>query len=451
MIEIGTIALVFLVFSLFSRKMARTVITAPLFFLATGLLLASTLVRVVSFEGLGSVFLLVGTAALGLSFFVDASRISLSTVRANLSLSGRLLLIGLPLTFLLGTLLARWLLPTLFWVEAALLAIILTPADTGLVILALSSSRVPSRIRQTINLESSLNDGLTTPIAAVLMALSQTRLGFVPIRYRLYYPFEQIVISLLVGAAVGGIGGWLLQRAVHKQWMVPSFQGLVVPALTVLALVLAVYLGGNQFIACFAGGIALGFFIHAFDQQLSAFAETVVNLLYMMVFLMLGAKMIEVWDSITWRVVLYALLSLTAVRMLPVAVALWGSGLSRESVFFIGWSGSRGLASIVLALILVAALFGIPHRTDIISTVTVTVSLSVFLHGVSGIPLVSWYGRRMEALGAGAPENRPVAEIPFRLGWSHAATHSEERIAGWEARRATRNQPDTRSDDKVKY
>jgi NhaP-type Na+/H+ or K+/H+ antiporter len=447
MLEVAAIALVFLIFSLLSNRLARTVMTAPLFFLGAGLVLASNLISMLDFAGLEPVFLAVGTVALGLSFFVDASRINLSTLRGNISLPSRLLLVGLPLTFLLGTVLAYWLLPALFWVEAALVAIILTPADAGLMTLALSSARVPARIRQTINIESSLNDGLTTPIAAILIALSQTRLGYESIRYRLYYPLEQILISLAVGAAVGGLGGWLLRRAVQKQWMASSFRGLVVPSLTALALAFAAYLGGNQFIACFVGGVALGFFMQTFSQPLTGFAETLTNLLSLVVFLFVGARIIALWQAITWEIVLYALLSLTLVRVLPVAIALQGSGLRRESILFLGWSGPRGLVSIVLGLIVVAVLFDIPHRTTIAATVVTTVSLSVVLHGISGLPLVSWYGRRMEALGAGAPENRPVAEIPFRFGWSHLAAHSDERVAEWEARRAARARAGGDTDD----
>jgi NhaP-type Na+/H+ or K+/H+ antiporter len=236
------------------------------------------------------------------------------------------------------------------------------------------------------------------------------------------------------------VGGWLLRHAVQRRWLASSFEGLVIPCLTALALAFAAYLGGNQFIACFVGGIALGFFIQTFGQPLTGFAETLTNLLGLLVFLFVGTKMVVLWQTITWEIVLYALLSLTLVRVLPVAFALMGSGLRRESVLFVGWSGPRGLVSIVLALVVVAALYDIPHRNVIVTTVVTTVSLSVVLHGISGLPLVSWYGRRMEALGAEAPENRPVADIPFRLGWSHLADRSDARVSAWEARRAARSQ-----------
>jgi NhaP-type Na+/H+ or K+/H+ antiporter len=433
MIEIAAIALVFLIFSLLSRRLANTVVSAPMFFLLVGILLASDLVRIVSFEDAAPLLLYVGVAALGFSFFTDASRISLAALPGNISLPARLLLVGLPLTFLLGTLLAHWLMPKLVWVEAALLAVILTPADTGLITVFLNTPQVPKRVRQALNIESSLNDGLTTPIAAILIVLSQTRLGYEPIHYRLSFPVEQILVALLVGAAVGGLGGWLLRKAVRQEWIVPSFQGLVFPSLTILALTLASYLNGNYFIACFVGGATLGFFARDLSPQHSAFVETLTHLLSLVVFLFLGAIVVELWSALTWPIIFYALLSLTVVRILPVAAAMWGKGLRWESLLCLGWFGPRGLASIVLATIVVANVSGIPHADTIIAAVAATVALSVILHGVSAIPLVAWYSRRMGRLGAKAPENRQVDEIPVRLGWTQLAGHSGQRVSDWEA------------------
>lgn len=433
MIEIAAIALMFLAFSLFSRRLANTVISAPMFFLLGGLLLASDLVRLVSFEDVESILLYVGVTALGLSFFNDASRIKLNALRGNISLPARLLFIGLPLTFLLGTLLAGWLIPNLFWVEAALLAVILTPADTGLITIVLSSPQVPVRIRQAINIESSLNDGLTTPIAVILVTLSQTRLGYETISYRLAFPIEQIVVAMLAGLSVGGAGGWLLRHAVQKKWIVPSFQGLVFPSLTVLILTIASALNGNYFIACFVGGATLGIFIQDFKQEHVGFSETLTHLLSLVVFLFLGAKVVELGDAISWQIVLYAILSLTLVRILPISIAMLGNRLKTESMLFIGWFGPRGLASIVLANIVVGRFTGIPHANTIVATVSITVALSVVLHGVSAIPLVAWYARRMTKLQPGAPEIRPVGELPSRFAWSQLTAKTEQRVAAWEA------------------
>jgi NhaP-type Na+/H+ or K+/H+ antiporter len=432
MIEITSIALVFLIFSLVSRKLANTVITAPLFFLVAGILLASELLKAVSFENIAPWLLYVGVSALGLSFFNDASRINLTALRGNISLPARMLLVALPLTVLAGTLLAGWLFPDLRWLEAALLAAILTPADTGLISLVLSSSRVPIRIRQALNIESSLNDGVTTPIVALLIALSQVRLGQESAGFHLFLPLQQIVVAGLVGIFIGGLGGWVFQKADQQQWIIPSFQGLVFPCLTMLALTVAALLGGNYFIACFIAGIVLALFLQEFNLQKLGFSETLTQILSLIVFFYLGAKVIDIYFQITWQTVIYAVLSLTVVRIIPMVIAVLGKGLQWESRFFLGWFGPRGLASIVLGSLVVAQLPSIPHREIIVTTVALTVALSVIVHGMSEIPIVIWYGRRMLTLHSDSPEMRPVDETPMRLGWTNLTAQYDQRISSWE-------------------
>jgi NhaP-type Na+/H+ or K+/H+ antiporter len=139
---------------------------------------------------------------------------------------------------------------------------------------------------------------------------------------------------------------------------------------------------------------------------------------------------------------LYALLSLTAARMVPIAIALLGKGLRRSTRLFLGWFGPRGLASIVLATIVVDQLIDIPHGKVIVTVVTLTVSLSVFLHGVSAIPLLSWYGRRMDSLGPDSPEKRPVAEFPYRFEWSPFSAVTDQRVTQWEDQRSSKSNAD---------
>lgn len=441
MIELAAIALTFLLFSLFSRRLASTVITAPLFFMLAGFALASDLVQAVSFDSAFATVQVVAITALGLSFFTDASRISVSTLTGSLSLPARLLVIGLPLTFLLGALFAALIFPQMALVEAALLAIILSPSDTGLITTVLGSSRVPTLIRRTINIESSINDGLTTPIAAILIALSQSRLGYEEVSFQLLSPLTQIMTAVLVGGAVGAGGGYLMRLAEKREWIVPTFQGLLYPALVMLALSVTNFLNGNYFIACFIAGVLVGLFIKDYSRGHLGFAETLMQLLSLVTFMFLGTELLKLWGLVTWRVVLYALLSLTVVRILPAAIALWGKKLRWESVLFLGWFGPRGLASIVLATIVVGSIPDVPHVETIVIVAVVTVSLSVLLHGISTIPLVVWYGRRVERMPPDAREFQQVDEIPARFGWLHSAERAEARISGWEERRLPR-EPD---------
>lgn len=448
MIEITSIALVFLIFSLVSRRLAKTVITAPIFFLIAGILLDSELLGSLNIDPVIPYLRFIGIIALGLSFFNDASRIGITSFRGNISLPARMLLVALPLTVLAGTLLGKYLFPELGWLEVALMAAILTPSDTGLISMVLSSSRIPVRIRQALNIESSLNDGMTTPIVALLISLTQIHLGQETAGIRFFLPVQHIVVAGLVGVVVGGLGGWVYQRADQRQWIIPSFQGLIFPCLTILALTLAATFGGNYFIACFFAGIVLAFFLQDFNLQKLGFSETLTQLLTLIVILYLGVKVVDIWPQITWHTVIYAILSLTVVRILPIGISMLGKGLQWESRFFLGWFGPRGLASIVLGSIVIAQLPEIPHRDIIITTAVLTVALSVIIHGMSEIPMIIWYGRRMLTLHSDAPEMQPVDDTPIRLGWTNISTQYDQRISSWENKIEQRVSRHQESDDR---
>ena len=404
MIDIAAIALVFLIFSLTSRKLAKSVINAPIFFLISGIFIGSDLLTSAGVGDIAPILLFVGVTTLGLSFFNNAARTGFSALKGDISLPFRLLFLGLPLTVLAGTFLAVWLFPELKWIEAALLAVILTPSDTNLIGLVLNNPRVPQRIRQAINIESSLNDGFTTPMASILIILSQVQLRYNVVKYRLIEPFQQIAVAILVGIFVGALGGWFLRLAEEKKWIVPSFQGLVFPSLTMLVLSLSAYYGGNYFIASFVAGIFLTLFIKQISEKEISFSDTLMNLFNLLIFLFLGQIFFELKEEFTWQIFLYAFLSLTLVRILPISIAMWRKKLDISSLLFMGWFGPRGLASIVLATIVVAGVPDIPHGHTIILTVVVTVSMSVVLHGLTAIPFSQWYGDRMEKLPPSAPE-----------------------------------------------
>jgi NhaP-type Na+/H+ or K+/H+ antiporter len=434
MIELAAIAAVFLAFSLVSRRLQNTVLTASIFFVGAGLVLGSRLIRAVDLSQVAPFFLVVGVVALSLSFFNQASRINPATLPGAAALPARLLLIGLPLTAVAGALVGAWLFPGLTLIEAALLGTILAPADTGLIPAVMGSERVPVRIRQALNVESSLNDSITTPFATLFMALAQTELGLDAARIHWLSPLTQVGLALLIGLAVGGGGGWLLREADRRGWINPGFQGLVFPSLTMIALPVAYLVGGNYFIACFVAGMTTAWVFRDYGERYSHFSETAEHMLSLVVLLILGTEFVKRLPALDWRIVLYAVLSLTVVRMAPVAVALLGKRLHWESVLFLGWFGPRGLASIVLGTLVLDRVPGIPHSETITLTVMSTVVLSIVLHGASAVPLVVRYGQRAARFEADAPENKPVAEMPIRLGWSLHPRHTEERLSAWETR-----------------
>jgi len=433
MIELAVIAGVFLAFSLVSRRLQRTVLTASIFFVVAGLLLGSPLIRAVNFDQAAPFFLVVGVVALSLGLFNQASRINPATLPGTAALPARLLLIGVPLTIIVGTLVGTWLLPGLTLVEAALLAIVLAPADTGMIPTVVGSERVPARIRQALNVESSLNDGITTPFATLFMSLAGAQLGMEAATFLWLSPLTEAGLALLVGLAVGGLGGWLLREADRSGWVSRGFQEFVFPSLAMIAMPVAYLAGGNYFIACFVAGTTTAWVLRDYGERYGHFSELAEQILSLVVLLILGTELVDRLSALNGRIVLYSVLSLTLVRMVPVAIAMLGKKLRWESVLFLGWFGPRGLASVVLGSLVLVQLSGL-HSDTIALAVMTTVLFSVVLHGVSAIPLTVRYGRRAAQFPADAPENKPVVELPIRLEWSQQAEQIDERISTWEDR-----------------
>ncbi len=429
MIDIIAIAVVFLIFSLFSGKLEKSIINAPIFFLIAGIIINSDLAKNLGTNNIAPILFFVGVATLGLSFFNNAARTGFSAFKGDISLSSRLLFIALPLTVVLGTLFSFWLIPEVGWLESALLAIILAPSDTNLIGGVLRNPHVPPRIRQAISLESNVNDGLTTPLATIFIILAKTRLDYEVVMQHLIVPVLQILIALAVGIFVGGAGGWIMQKAEKKKWMLPHFRGLVFPSLTVLALSMANYFGGNYFIASFVAGISLSIFDKKIRKKELVFSNTLMNMLSLLIFIFLGQTLYRVWEDITWQIFLYAFLSLTLIRILPVFISMWRTKLQPVSSLFMGWFGARGLASIVLATVVVGSVPDVPNGDTIVHTVIVTVSMSIVLHGITALPLSKWYGKHIQKLSSSIPEMDIIEEDAFPFVLEHGFAEYQEK---WE-------------------
>jgi NhaP-type Na+/H+ or K+/H+ antiporter len=237
-----------------------------------------------------------------------------------------------------------------------------------------------------------------------------------PASYWIRFALEQVGLGILVGVGVGLVGGWLVSWASRRGWMTGSFRHLALLALAIIAWALADQIGGNGFIAAFVGGLAVGPTVESVGEQLIHFTEAEGQLLNLSVFFIFGVLVIGLFQSLSWEVAVYALLSLTVIRMLPVALSLLGMHLRGVSVLFMGWFGPRGLASIVLGLVVVTEAPLLDGRDEIGVVVALTVLLSVLLHGVSAAPLSAVYVRRVEGMAASAPEKREMGELPTRVG-----------------------------------
>jgi sodium/hydrogen antiporter len=219
-------------------------------------------------------------------------------------------------------------------------------------------------------------------------------------------------LGVLVGVGVGLAGGWLVSWASKREWMTESFERLVLLALAIIAWALADTVGGNGFIAAFVCGLVVGPTVERVGEQLLRFTEAEGQLLNLSVFFVFGVLVIGLIQPLSLQVALYALLSLSVIRMLPVAVSLAGTHLRSVSVLFMGWFGPRGLASIVLGLIVVSEAPLLAGREQIELVVALTVLVSVLLHGFTAAPLSTAYARRVETMSPNASENQGVGEAP---------------------------------------
>jgi NhaP-type Na+/H+ or K+/H+ antiporter len=425
------LAAVVFAFGLVSRRLEWTVLTAPTVFVVAGAILGPVGLGLLEFNLDNHTVLLVGEIALAIVLFTDAARTDLSALRQNEALPLRLLGIGMPLTIALGTASAALLLSDLTFWEAAIVGTVLAPTDAALGQAVVSNRRVPVRVRQALNVEAGLNDGLSVPFLALsflalFLTLAVAEEELQPASSWIRFVLEQVGLGILVGVGVGLAGGWLVSWASKREWMADSSQRLALLALAIIAWALADTVGGNGFIAAFVGGLAAGPTVERVGEQLIRFIEAEGQLLNLSVFFIFGVLVVGLLESLGWQIALYALLSLTVIRMLPVALSLYRTHLRGISLLFAGWFGPRGLASIVLGLIVVEEAPLLPGRDEIELVVASTVLLSVLLHGVTAAPLSAVYARRVEGMAADAPEKQGTVELMTRVGLPKQRMRSNE-------------------------
>ena len=399
----GTTALVavFVAYGLIASRLDRWLITAPIFFVATGLVLGPSGVGVL--PGLESeTTLLITELTLGVLLFADAATVRLREVEGDARLPVRLLLVGLPLTIALGTVAARLLFPEAGWAAAALIASILAPTDAALGLAVVTNPAVPARIRRALNVESGLNDGIATPFVTLFLSLVIAEEEGLGSGHWAAEAAKEIGLALVAAVVVGVLGGKLMVVARRHGWTSAISEQLVVLALSLLSYVGAVAIGGNGFVAAFVGGLLFGASTSAQMHKPVEFTETVGLFASFFVWTVFGAIFVGpvVTGDIEPVAILYAVISLTVVRMLPVAAALTGVGLRRDTVAFMGWFGPRGLASVVFTLIAFEDLHGAgPIADAIVEIATWTILLSVVAHGLSAGPFATAYGHRLHEAG----------------------------------------------------
>ncbi|MEM8962466.1 MAG: cation:proton antiporter [Acidobacteriota bacterium] len=410
------VALAVLIFGVVSRKAQRGILTPPMVFTGFGLLIGAHGLHLVDLHVDHELIHLLAEITLVLVLFTDASRIDLKLLRRDHDLPVRLLTIGLPLIAIAGTVTGMLVLGLTVW-NAALLAALLTPTDAALGQAVVSDRRVPVRIRQTLNVESGLNDGLALPLVLILLtvACAVESVDDLGVAYWLGYIGKQLVFGPLVGIAVGWLGAKAVDKAIESEWMEQSFAEIAAVALALLAFAGAELVGGNGFIAAFVGGLVLGNTSRN-AHELESFAEAEGQLLTLLVFLVFGGAILpETFHIFSWQTALYAVLSLTVVRMVPVAISLLGKTLRWESVAFLGWFGPRGIATVLFSLLVIEGAPLAGHE-EIVYVAMLTVAFSIVLHGISAAPLAGWYAKRLACEeDEKGPEHAMVSEMMLPL------------------------------------
>jgi NhaP-type Na+/H+ or K+/H+ antiporter len=384
-----TVAAAVFLWGVGSARLERADVTGPIVFVLIGTLMVGTGWVSGTIEP-ESVRPLVEIALVWV-LFSDAARVRLADLRADVGRCVRLLGFGLPLSVLAGWALAAWLFPGLGGWLALLVGAALAPTDAALGVSVVTDPAVPARIRRLITVESGLNDGIVTPVVVVALAGAASAEGLA-VAPGLGEALLELAVGAAVGVAVGAVGGRLLREARSRGWAAEQLSGIAVLALAGAAYAAALVAHGNGFVGAFCGGLAFGATAGPRGPAELGFTEQAGALVGLLVWLAFGAVAVPVLvDSADWTTLLYAVLSLTAVRMVPVALATIGTTMDARTVLFVGWFGPRGLASLVFALLALEDLG--PAAEEAVAVITGTVLLSVVVHGISAAPLAARYGR----------------------------------------------------------
>ena len=411
------VALVVVAYALVSRRLDRTPVTAAIFFLSAGLLFGAKGLGWIDVGGGSETVRVLAEATLTLVLFADASRIDLTALRREYLVPVRLLGIGLPLTIAVGCGLAAWIFGALSLGEALLLAIILAPTDAALGQAVVTDTRLPSRIRQGLNVESGLNDGICVPLLFIALALADAEAHTKSASGAITLVVEAIGYGVLFGVVSGAVGAVLLRLARERGSAEAVWLQVVPVGIATTAYGLAAPLGGSGFIAAFVAGFTFGALERGADD-VAYLLEELGGLANAATFIVFGAVVVgPVLAGMTWSAALYGVLSLTVARMLPVAAAFVGTRARPRTVAFVGWFGPRGLASIVFTVVVVDEA-NLPHIATIAVVVVFTIVLSVYAHGLTSRPLTARYASWFRAHPT---EERPPMEAVHapQQRWRH--------------------------------
>ena len=385
------LALALIAVAAVSKRLSGSPITPAMVFVSIGLLVGPKVLDGIDIESTSSTVRALAEATLALVLFSDASRIDLGALRREVSVPVRLLGIGLPLTIALGALAAGVIFDQLTFWEAAIVAIILAPTDAALGQAVVTEPRVPGRIRQGLNVESGLNDGICVPLLFAAVAAADVTSKISGGRTGATLVFDEVGYGIVGGVAAALLIGAVVIYAGRKDLIDGAWRQVIPAAGAALAYGTASALDGSGFIAAFVAGMVFRAVIKRDPAEMNELTEEVGSVLNGLTFVIFGAILLgPALGELSWDLVLYAVLSLTVVRLVPVAIAMLGTHARLPTLGFMGWFGPRGLASIVFAVIIIEE-SQLPHEHLIVLAIYLTVGLSVFAHGLTAAPLAKRY------------------------------------------------------------
>ena len=387
-IPLAVLAAFIFVYNIFAERIEKTVVNGPLLYLIFGILIGPVFLDAVNLSTDKETYKSMAELALALVLFTDASKANLNTLRHNYKLPIRLLLIGLPLTIVFGYAIGTLIFPDFNWLDLAILATILAPTDAALGKAVATNKNVPSRIRESLNIESGLNDGICVPVLLLLISLTATtQEADWSFTYGLQLFGEQIGYGIAVGLSITFIGTKLIHYSISKNWINGLRKVIIIVALAFTCFAIAQIVGASGFIACFTGGILYGYLNKHKNEVFIDNAEGIGDTLSLLTWVIFGAVIVSnFYTYFTWQTLLYAILSLTIIRIVPVLLVLTKTGLTMYEKLFVGWFGPRGLASIVFAVMILE--LELPDKGMLINTIVLTILLSVILHGITANPFI---------------------------------------------------------------
>lgn len=411
-VAILTVVAAFLAFGLLSGRIQASLVTGPLLFAGFGLSVGPAVLGLVPLEIDSTVLHFLAEVTLILVLFSDAANIDLRQLLRDHNLPLRMLVFGMPLNIALGALVALVLFTELNLWEAALLAAILAPTDAALGQAVVINKIVPVRIRQALNVESGLNDGIALPFVLIFAALASATQDTREASDWLLFGLTQVTLGPLAGVAVGYLGARLVAYCNQAGWMTATAEGMVALALAFGAFGAGEVIYGNGFIAAFVAGLTFSNTLNQKCEYLFEFAESEGQILVLLTFFAFGCAMIPMaLPGVGALNVVYALLALTVLRMLPVSLSLLGTGVKPATSVFLGWFGPRGLASVLFVLLILEEM-DVAHKDTIFAVTITTVIFSIVLHGATAGWAARRYGAWCEAIRE-CEENQPVAEKAF--------------------------------------